>query len=523
MPAAETSTNRKKADHKFTKLVLARKFIQFLTLILFIIILIAMRRLTWQTDVLNIPLRIDPLITISNLLSSQIFLASSSISLLLILFSLLLGRAWCGWICPLGTILDVFAFREKKQKELASIPDYWRNGKYFLLFIILFAALLGNLSLLFLDPLTIMVRTITITILPAADRIITSLEYGLYWIPGFSGPISWLDSFLRPGFFPYGSPFYRGIVFYSLFFIGIISLNIVASRFWCRYLCPLGGLLGLLSKFALFRRQVKEDCIACGFCERRCPTRTINPTQKYKSDPSECTMCLECFSGCAHSTIRKVHVYKMVEWFTYDPDRRKILISLGITIAGIGVLRSDWRQKNSHPKYIPPPGAKENNLIGKCVRCGECVRACPTTAIQPAILEAGIEGMWTPILIPRLGYCDYSCNACGQVCPVQAIPPLPLIEKRKQVIGKAYIDENRCIAWSDHKDCIVCEEMCPVSDKAIKLESVKLNQTAGNFIEVKLPRVYRERCIGCGICEYKCPLSGDAAIRVYTSIETRLT
>ena len=142
------------------------------------------------------------------------------------------------------------------------------------------------------------------------------------------------------------------------------------------------------------------------------------------------------------------------------------------------------------------------------------MRACPTGAIQPAVNEAGIEGLWTPVLVTRMGYCDYSCNACGQACPVQAIPPLPLAEKRVQVIGKAYINQNRCIAWSDHHDCIVCEEMCPVSNKAIKLDPTDFKQEDGSIVTVKLPQVYRERCIGCGICEYKCPVVGESAIRV---------
>ncbi|OGO05885.1 MAG: hypothetical protein A2Y60_04640 [Chloroflexi bacterium RBG_13_54_9] len=143
------------------------------------------------------------------------------------------------------------------------------------------------------------------------------------------------------------------------------------------------------------------------------------------------------------------------------------------------------------------------------------MRACPTSAIQPALTEAGLEGLWTPVLVPRLGYCDYSCNACGQVCPVQAIPSLNLEEKRRQVIGLAYIDQNRCIPWADHKDCIVCEEMCPVPDKAIKLERLEVRNGDGQMVTVQRPQVIRERCIGCGICEYKCPLNGEAAIRVY--------
>jgi ferredoxin len=171
--------------------------------------------------------------------------------------------------------------------------------------------------------------------------------------------------------------------------------------------------------------------------------------------------------------------------------------------------------RRDHPRLIRPPGAQENNLLAKCIRCGECSRACPTSAIQPAIAEAGLEGLWTPVLIPRIGYCDYSCSACGQVCPVQAIPPLSLLEKRQHVIGKAYIDRNRCIPWADEQPCGVCEEMCPVPDKAIELEELEVRDAEGGLLTVQRPHVVRERCIGCGICEYQCPLSGPAAIRVH--------
>jgi formate hydrogenlyase subunit 6/NADH:ubiquinone oxidoreductase subunit I len=109
-----------------------------------------------------------------------------------------------------------------------------------------------------------------------------------------------------------------------------------------------------------------------------------------------------------------------------------------------------------------------------------------------------------------------SSNACGQVCPVNAIPALNLEEKRQQVIGKAYIDQNRCIAWADKTDCIVCEEMCPLPVKAIQLVEASVINAEGSSVTVKQPQVNRERCIGCGICEYKCPLSSEAAIRVYT-------
>jgi formate hydrogenlyase subunit 6/NADH:ubiquinone oxidoreductase subunit I len=123
--------------------------------------------------------------------------------------------------------------------------------------------------------------------------------------------------------------------------------------------------------------------------------------------------------------------------------------------------------------------------------------------------------VWTPILAPRLGYCDYSCNACGQICPTGAILPLPLAEKRKQVIGIAYIDQNRCIPWASYRTCVVCEEMCPVPEKAIRLEQVDVVAPNGARVRLQRPRVVSDLCIGCGICEYQCPLAGPAAIRVY--------
>ncbi len=135
--------------------------------------------------------------------------------------------------------------------------------------------------------------------------------------------------------------------------------------------------------------------------------------------------------------------------------------------------------------------------------------------MQPGLLEAGLEGFWSPVLYTRLGYCDYSCNACGKICPTGAIPPLSLEEKRRRVIGIAYIDQNRCIPWASYRPCIVCEEMCPIPEKAIRLDEVDVVSPDGKNVHLKRPRVVSDLCIGCGLCEYKCPLIGPAAIRVY--------
>ncbi len=156
--------------------------------------------------------------------------------------------------------------------------------------------------------------------------------------------------------------------------------------------------------------------------------------------------------------------------------------------------------------------------VTQCIRCSECIRTCPTNALQISAWESGLEGFGTPVLIPRMGYCDFSCNACGQVCPTGAIPPLDLEEKRLRVIGRAYIDENRCIPFADDTNCFVCEEMCPLPQKAITLQEKGSGAGRGHGSGgIQVPVVDRELCTGCGICEYQCPVSGESAIRVYTS------
>jgi ferredoxin len=124
----------------------------------------------------------------------------------------------------------------------------------------------------------------------------------------------------------------------------------------------------------------------------------------------------------------------------------------------------------------------------------------------------------TPRLVPRLGYCNFGCNACGEVCPTGAVPPLGLEEKQQAIIGLAAINENRCLPWAYQTPCIVCEEVCPVADKAISLEEVQEVDFRGDKVTLQRPKVIRELCIGCGTCEYKCPMGGEAAIRVYAPL-----
>jgi formate hydrogenlyase subunit 6/NADH:ubiquinone oxidoreductase subunit I len=492
--------------------VSTRKVVQLAALLIFLALFVQSRRDGWAGDWVNIPMRLDPLVFLAELLASKTFLVGSSLVIITLILTLVVGRAWCGWLCPMGTLLDIFSPR--RSKNALDPSEKWRAVKYGFLLTILVAALFGNLTLLILDPLTLVFRTVTIAVWPALEHIVTASQTALFPIPFFSDPVSAIDSFLRPVFFPATSLYFRESWIFLAVFIGVIGLNWVAPRFWCRYLCPLGGLLGLISKISFFRRVVGEDCKECGVCSSRCPTGTIDPDRGYASDPGECTQCLECLDACPRSSIALTPGFKPALWQKYDPSRRSALLSIGAAVTGLAVFRSDMHSKRDSLYLVRPPGARENDLVSKCVRCGECMRACPTNALQPSLLEGGIEAVWTPVLISRLGYCDYSCTACGQVCPVQAIPPLSLEVKQQTVIGRAYIDPDRCIAWADHNECIICEEMCPVADKAIKLIPTDFTKEDGTVVTVKLPQVHRERCIGCGVCEYKCPVNGEAAIRV---------
>ena len=149
------------------------------------------------------------------------------------------------------------------------------------------------------------------------------------------------------------------------------------------------------------------------------------------------------------------------------------------------------------------------------------MKVCPTNGLQPALSEAGPEGVWTPILVPRIGYCEYYCTLCSQVCPTGAIQPLRVEDKATVKIGSAWVDKNRCIPWKIGEPCIVCEEHCPVSPKAIKLVETTVQLPDGSTATQRAPFVELERCTGCGICENKCPVVDLPAIYVTSVGESR--
>jgi ferredoxin len=204
--------------------------------------------------------------------------------------------------------------------------------------------------------------------------------------------------------------------------------------------------------------------------------------------------------------------------------RRQALASGAAGLGAVFLFRTHplGRRRSFNPVLVRPPGSlAEEEFLARCIRCGECMKVCPTNAIHPAALEAGLEGMWSPVLNMEIGYCEYECTLCTQVCPTGAIRPLEIAEKQKIKIGLAYFDRNRCLPYAWSRTCIVCEEHCPTPKKAIWFEEVQVLTAAGGGVTVKQPRVDPELCIGCGICVNKCVIKGQPAILVSSVGETR--
>jgi formate hydrogenlyase subunit 6/NADH:ubiquinone oxidoreductase subunit I len=207
-----------------------------------------------------------------------------------------------------------------------------------------------------------------------------------------------------------------------------------------------------------------------------------------------------------------------------DLSRRATLLGALGGLAMLGFLRATplGRRRSYSPALIRPPGSREESaFLARCTACGMCMKVCRTGGLQPAWTEAGLEGLWTPRLVPQIGHCDYNCNLCGQVCPTAAIQPLDLETKHQTKIGLASFDTSRCIPYAYGRDCGVCEEHCPIHDKAIYYVEVEVQDHDGVKRTVKQPRIDPTRCIGCGQCENVCVYRDRPAVRVASANETR--
>jgi ferredoxin len=443
-------------------------------------------------------LRLDPFIGIIRFLTQKDFILRMLPAFGALLLVAIFGNFFCGWFCPMGATIDFFdrvLFREKKRTKDFN-DESLRRLRYGIFIFSIITGLMAFQVMYLLDPISLITRTLVIAFYPPTIFIFNDL------LPRIQGLIP------RNPFMASEIPlpvFQVNLLIFAIFVV-ILIFGIIRKRFWCRYLCPLGTLFSIFSRFRIFKRSVTEDCTRCLRCVKDCPVGAIpdaDPKTYRRQDCISCFQCLECppravsfrFGSPAWKGAGGVNL-----------SRRYALGSLAFGFVSALMIKTNPLQTESglkNNRLIRPPGAlPEEKFVAACTGCGECLKVCPNNALQSTLLEAGIAGLYTPRLVPRIGYCEEFCNFCGRVCPTEAIVILPLEEKRLIQMGVAHINKTRCIAWDTDKICLVCNEQC------------SYHAVVGD--EKKRPIVKEEKCTGCGICENKCPVDGESAIIVYS-------
>ncbi|GAB5402175.1 MAG: hypothetical protein Aurels2KO_04060 [Aureliella sp.] len=446
-------------------------------------------------------LAIDPLVSLSTAIASRSWVWSLFSAGGILLACIFIPRGFCGYLCPLGTTIDLFDWVIGKRVTRFRVPSdgWWVHIKYYLLFATLVSAIFGVLISGFVSAIPVITRA-SLMIL---DPIQTGLLRGAHLVPAVG----------------------VGHVFSLCLFCFVLGLGFFQPRFWCKYVCPSGATFSLGNLFRATERKVESSCIHCNKCVEVCPFDAIKPD--FTTRETDCTLCQTCAGVCPTHAIKFVERGNRVELKVLnDPPTeetaigRRGFLSLaagsaaaiggGAGIAGVTKALGAGLDDPTRPLPIRPPGSvPEQEFLEMCIRCGECFKVCPNNVLQVQGFEQGLEGLWTPVAKPDWAGCESSCNACGQVCPTGAIRALPLEEKRHARMGLAIVNESTCLPLAGVEDC----DLCVVECQAAGYDAIEYQQVGTEVDErgapiagtgFLAPVVIEEKCVGCGLCQTRC-------------------
>lgn len=432
-------------------------------------------------------LSLDPLVGLSTAVAARTWNGALVWAGVILVIGILIPRGFCGYLCPLGTLIDLFDFVVGRRVRKRRLPARggWVHLKYYLLIGIQVAALAGVLVSGFLAAIPVVTRGFAFLLSPLQ----LGLGRGWHQVPAMS---------LGQG------------ISVLLFFL-VLGLGCLGPRFWCRYVCPTGAVFSLGNLFVrASERKVEQSCIDCGRCVAVCPFDAIKPD--FSTRVADCTLCQTCGGVCPTKAIKFVD-----RWNSEDlrPESRVGEIPLsrrgflgGVTAGLLGAIGIRSAAATDVPPVRPPMSVPEPRFLELCIRCGECFQACPNSVLQPMALEAGLDGLWTPQVVADWSGCEPSCNNCGQVCPTGAIRPLPLEEKRVARMGLAEVKEN-CLPWAGTAECRLCVDECRRAGyDAIEFQRMHAEiGPDGLPLEgtgFSAPVVLADRCVGCGLCQSVC-------------------
>ncbi|MFP4023299.1 MAG: 4Fe-4S binding protein [Thiohalospira sp.] len=431
--------------------------------------------------------------------------------IVIIALNIFFGRVYCSFLCPLGILQDIFSFISKKVRRLKRYQYAYIKPYSWIRYSFLGIAMIGFFSGLtiiisFLDPYSIFGRISSGLIRPLV-------------VKGNNLLASVFQKFDIYTFYVVDlKPQHWQVIIVSVFFLLLIlSFSVFKGRLYCNTVCPVGTLLGLFSRFSVFKISINKDtCTSCKLCEKVCKAGCINiPEQKVEFD--RCINCYNCLTVCPvnsvqYSTKKRISKANQSNPTDETHNNRRQFFALLALIFAAGKSRSQDIEVYDTATFpakrkvaVSPPGSISiEQFNNSCTACHLCVSACPTHVLQPAYTDYGLIGFMQPVLDNHAGFCNFDCIKCGEVCPTGAIQLLDLANKHLTQIGIAQFVKQNCIVETEGTDCGACAEHCPT--KAVRMVPYHSN--------LVIPEVTDDICIGCGACEYACPTTPYKAIYV---------